>query len=559
MAKKLLPNLAGLGLIAFGTVAPSDAIVSFLQGDGNSGSEFLGQGATLFRAVVVVIGVYMVAVTSLLPRQRLATDTAEAEETGGVHVLIIAGLFALAAGLRLYGLETGIWYDEMLTHVRYMPLTVGQIVSTFDDANNHVLFTIAAKVSISTFGDTAFAFRLPAALFGVASIVALYAFARQVSTPLVALFSVALLTVSYHHIWFSQNARGYTALLFFALLSSAFMLRAMDRNSPSLWVAFAVTGALGAYTHLSMGFVAIAQFAVYAGHVWTNREDYSRPWWVGLIYGFVPLGLLTLLAYALVLPDIFAGNLLGSGLQDERLAWLNPFWALMEIVNALRVGFAGGAVGLAAALIFGLGMLDFLIKRPAVVALFLIPTVTGFLLMTSIGYTLFPRFFFFAMGFAVVIVINGAVVLAGYVSRLLGVTGSRGWWLPTAICLGIVGASILSLRYVYAPKQNFERAIAYVEENLEPGDTVVALGIADFPLNTYYGKGWETLKTVEELDGLRARTDRTWVVHTMPVHARTVYEDVLSVLDQDYSLAETFFGTLNGGQVVVHVENPPEG
>ena len=557
MAQKLLPNLAGLGLIAFGAVTPSDAIVSFLQGDGNSGSEFLGQGVTLFRAVVVVIGVYMVAVTSLLPRQRLVGETTEVEDASSLHVLIVMALFALAAGLRLYGLETGIWYDEMLTHVRYMPLTVGQIVSTFDDANNHVLFTIAAKLSISAFGDTSFAFRLPAALFGIASVVALYAFARQVSTPLVALFSVALLTVSYHHIWFSQNARGYTALLFFALLSSAFMLRAMDRNSPRLWVTFAVAGALGAYTHLSMGFVAIAQFAVYAGHVWTNREDYARPWWVGLIYGFVPLGLLTLLAYALVLPDIFAGNLLGSGLQDERLAWLNPFWALMEIVNAMRVGFAGGAVGLVAALIFGVGMLDFLVRRPAVVALFLIPTVAGFLLMTSIGYTLFPRFFFFAMGFAVVIVINGAVVLAGYASRLLGVTGLRGWWLPTALCLGIVGASILSLRYVYAPKQNFERAIAYVEEYLEQGDTVVALGIANFPLNTYYGKGWETLKTVEELDALRDRTDRTWVVHIMPVHARTVYEDVLAVLDADYALAETFFGTLNGGQVVVHVENTP--
>ncbi len=557
MTQKLLPNLAGLGLIAFGAVTPSDTIVSFLQAGGNSGSEFLGQGAMLFRAVLVVIGIYMVAVTSLLPRQRLLAFDEDASEVTWLHMVLVGGLFLLAAVLRLYGLETGLWYDEMLTHVHYMDLSVGQIVSTFHDANNHVLFTIAAKLSISAFGDTSFAFRLPAALFGIASIVALYAFARQVSSPLVALFAVALLTVSYHHIWFSQNARGYTALLFFALLSSALMLRAMERNSPGLWVAMAITGALGAYTHLSMGFVAIAQFAVYAGHVWSARDDYDRPWFVGLIYGFIPLGLLTLLAYALVLPDILGGNLLGSGLQDDRLAWLNPFWALMEIVNALRVGFAGGAIGLIAAVIFGIGLLDFLVKRPAVVALFLIPTVAGFVLMTSIGYTLFPRFFFFAMGFAVVIVINGAVVLAGFGSRLLGWTEDRDWWLPAVLCLGIVGASILSLRYVYAPKQSYERAIAYVEENIEAGDTVVALGIANFPFNTYYGKGWETLKTAEELDALRARTDRTWIVHIMPVHARTVYEDVLSVLDTDYSLADTFYGTLNGGAVVVHVENAP--
>lgn len=558
MAEKLLPNLAGLGLIAFGALTPSDAIVQFLQGSGDSGSENLVQGATLFRAVLVAIGVYMMAVTSLLPKQRHAVPEIEDAEVTGLHILLVTGLFILAAGLRLYGLETGIWFDEMLTHVYYMPLTVGQIVSTFDDANNHVLFTIAAKLSITAFGDTVFAFRLPAALFGIASVIVLYAFARQVSTPFVALFSVALITVSYHHIWFSQNARGYTALLFFALISSVFMLRAMERNSPGLWIAFAISGALGAYTHLSMGFVAIAQFAVYAGHVWSTRSDDTRPWWVGLVYGFIPLALLTLFCYSLVLPDILAGSLLGSGLQDERLDWLNPFWALMEIVNALRVGFAGGAVGLIAALVFGIGMIDFLVRRPAVVALFVIPTVSGFLMMRAIGYTLFPRFFFFAMGFAVVIVINGAVVLTGFASRLIGWSDNRNWWVPTLMCLGIVGASILSLRYIYVPKQNYERAITYIESHAEPGDTIIALGIADFPFNEYYRKGWETVKTAEELGAMRSAGARTWVVHTMPVHARTVYDDVFEVLDADFSLAETFYGTLNGGQVIVHVENPPE-
>jgi uncharacterized membrane protein len=48
----------------------------------------------------------------------------------------------------------------------------------------------------------------------VASIGALYLLGRAVAGPTEALFAAALMTVAYHHVWFSQNARGYSGLLF---------------------------------------------------------------------------------------------------------------------------------------------------------------------------------------------------------------------------------------------------------------------------------------------------------------------------------------------------------
>ena len=39
------------------------------------------------------------------------------------------------------------------------------------------------------------------------------------------LAAAGLLTVSYHHVWFSQNARAYTALLFFTLIATTLCLR----------------------------------------------------------------------------------------------------------------------------------------------------------------------------------------------------------------------------------------------------------------------------------------------------------------------------------------------
>lgn len=551
------PAFAVPGVLLFlaGLLVPSAVIIGTLQGADAVSNVTLMRGAGLLRAGLAVLGLWWILLY-FLPSRTAELPPDPSPEPGAGHYLIVAGLIVLAALLRLYNLGNGIWYDEMLTHVRYMDLSPGQIVSSFDDANNHVLFTLAARLSIMAFGDSDWAFRLPAALFGIASVGALYIFARQVSTPLVALFSVALVTVSFHHIWFSQNARGYTALLFFSIVSSSFLLAALRSNRPLLWVMFALTGALGALTHLSIGFLCIAQFLVYAGTEFRERRD---GWWTGMMFGFVPLALLTFLAYALVLPQIFGGTLLGSGLQDKRLDWLNPLWALMEIVNAFRVGFAGTIAGLVAAVVVGVGLIHFLIRRPALVVLFVVPCGLGFAMMTAIGYTLFPRFFFFAMGFAVVILIGGAVVLARFAAGLVGLKGQRSNWLPVALCLTIVAASAASLQHVYAPKQPYQRAIAYIESNLQPGDVVVALGIADFPFNTYYRLGWETAKTVDELDAIRAQTKRTWVVYTMRVHAQTVYADVLKVLETDYEPPKSFVGTLNGGGIFVQVERLPKG
>ena len=468
------------------------------------------------------------------------------------ETLVFAGLLALAAVLRLYALDTGIWYDEMLTHVRYMPLGVGQIVSTFDDANNHLLFSVLARLSIETFGDSTWAFRLPAALFGIGSIAVLYALSRRFLSVRESLFAVALTTVSFHHIWFSQNARGYTALLFFTLLSSVLLIDALRGNRRRTWLFYALAGALGAFTHLTMGFAAIAQFAVYLGAVALRRPGVAAAPWRGFFYGFVPLGLLTFQLHALILPAMFGGGLLNSGLQGRAIAWSNPLWALMELANGLQVGFSSLGVGLAAVGVFAVGLWDLGRRSPAIVALFLVPTVLGVTLMTSIGYTLFPRFFFFAMGFGVIILIHGAMQTGTLLGRLIGL-GARADWLGAAACAAIVLLSALSLRHVHAPKQAYDAAIAAIEAEEQPGDVVVTVGIAGFPFNAYFHKGWANVTTLAELDAIRATAPRTWLVYTMPVHAQTTYPEILAEFDRDYRLVGRFAGTLNGGEIVVGV------
>ncbi|MEZ5777498.1 MAG: glycosyltransferase family 39 protein [Paracoccaceae bacterium] len=547
-----------IALVLIGLFVPAPDLIRFLRGDAATTSDNLAMGAKLFKIGLIVIGSYAVAL-GFLPRQSERRARVALAEASPIETLAFAGLILLATALRLYSLDVGIWYDEMLTHVRYMPLTVGQIVSTFDDANNHILFSVLARISLFVFGDSVWAFRLPAALFGIGSIIALYYLARRVTSVRESLFCAALLTLSFHHIWFSQNARGYTALLFFSILSSSWLIDAIRQNRRGRWVLYAVAAALGAFTHLTMGFVVIAHFVIYLGALAGQRLEGKGSAWDGLLFGFIPVGLLTIQLHALILPSMVGGSLLNSGLQGAESEWTNPIWALMELANGLQVGFSNIGVGLVAVAIFTAGLLDLARKQPAIVALFLVPTVLGLLVMTSIGYTLFPRFFFFAMGFGVIIVMHGAALTGRFLGRMFGLAENGREWVSASLCVAIVAVSVLSLRYVYAPKQAYEAAIARIESDMRPGDVVVTVGIADFPFNGYYHKGWENVLTVDDLDAIRARTDRTWLVYTMPVQANSAYPELLAAFEADYTPVDKFFGTLNGGEIVVGVEKTAAG
>ena len=166
-----------------------------------------------------------------------------------LRLFIVGAMLLVALALRLYGLNSGLWYDEILTSINYARMPFGEIIATYDSQNQHFFFSLLSRASTLIFGESAWALRLPAVVFGVASIWALYLLGREVGSETEALLSAALLTFSYHHVWFSQNARGYTGLLFWAILSSWYFLRGLREGRSRLWVLYAGAAALGIYTH----------------------------------------------------------------------------------------------------------------------------------------------------------------------------------------------------------------------------------------------------------------------------------------------------------------------
>ena len=116
--------------------------------------------------------------------------------------------------------------------------------------------------------------------------------------------------------------------------------------------------------------------------------------------------------------------------------------------------------------------------------------------MTAAGilatsHNFWPRFFFFEIGFALLIVARGAMVMASFVARSLGASESAASAAGTALIALLALASLVPLRaaYVY-PKQDYLGAMRFVQHRRQPGELIATAGVVAIPYQRYYGQPW---------------------------------------------------------------------
>ena len=467
------------------------------------------------------------------------------------HKVLLVLLLLVAAGLRFWRLGQGLWLDEILTLVTYARLPFSEIVTRYDSQNQHMLYSVLAHASFLTFGESAWALRLPAAVFGVASIYAAYLFGREITSPTESLLSAAFLTFSFHHVWFSQNARAYTALLFFTLLSSYLLLRALRSGESRLWIWYAAAVALGMYSHLTMMFVVAGQFGFFVWDHLTRRAP-LKPLWRPLLAGFGLSVLLTLVLYAPVLRQI-----LGPGIAEETHVslWTSPLWTIKETFAQLQIGTGLGVAVLLGGAILLAGFASFIRQRPALIALFAGPVISGAGVTVAMQHALWPRFFFFAAGFATVVLVRGLGVSWNVATRPLRSAAPMLRTLaPAAIALA-VGVSALGLPRVYGPKQDYLGARDFVRRSASTHDRVATAGLATLVYRNYYAPEWSVVGNADDLRRLR-QGGPVWFVFTMPLHFDARYPDIASELREHYEPVKAFPGTLGGGEVLVYRSQP---
>ena len=461
--------------------------------------------------------------------------------------LALAAILLLALVLRVIGLNAQLWYDEILTLTDFVRKPYGELVGDFSSLNNHMFYSLQARASMLVFGESAWALRLPAMLYGVASLVVLWLIGREAAGRRAALLAVLLLAISYHHVWFSQNARGYTALLFWTSLATLLLARGLRTPRLSLWTGYAVCVAAAMYMHLSAGFFFAAHALVYVV-VWLRGQRDWRP-----VYGFVLGGLLTMLLHLPLYAQVLkAMNVVSSGKTSSAMAeWVNPLRTLREITASLDSFGPLAPLALGGALLLvGLGINAMRRRAPVIVAVYLLSIPVALALLVALDFRIWPRYFFVDIGFVFLCVAAGAVALADWLAARIGRPNLANALLVAGTLVMVAASSLLLVRNYARPKQDFAGALALIAAQRAPDDVATSIGLASAPLKSYLAPGWPVIATEADLNALEGR--RVWIVTAFDDHVLAGQEATMARIAREYNLAASFDGTLGGGTVKVY-------
>ncbi len=465
----------------------------------------------------------------------------------------------LGGVLRGIGLNQQYWYDEIVTVLNTIRIPPTKLLTSYVWDNQHTFYSALAQLSVAVFGEHPWSVRLPAMIAGTLSIPALYLLGRSVVSRRESICAAALLAVSYHHIWFSQNARGYSLLMLATVIATWCFLEGQRRESLRLWILYAVVVAFGAYTHLTMVFVAVSHMLIVivqwlvASYQGQPRKVYWRP-----TLAIVASGLLTILLYAPMMSDIWA--FYTADHAQIASEWTKITWAIGEAFRGLQMGY-GVVVLIGLAVIGVVGCWRFMKSSPVVLALIVLPGLMGLAVMLATGRNIWPRFFLYVFGNALLIVVHGVWGCADAITTWLFKDPERRAKWFVRLGYGLCGIAILQsfrmLPPLYRiPKQDMVAAITYVEQQKQQTDQVTTMGLASDVFQRFYRVDWLPIVDEHELDELTRKGARVWAISMFPIHLRALHPDLAARLDKDFTVVKTFPATVGDGQIRVLIHDP---
>jgi mannosyltransferase len=462
--------------------------------------------------------------------------------------LALGGVVALGAALRLPGLDAQLWFDEIATLVASIRQPLATILTEFPGVNQHPLYSVLAHGAVGAWGESPWVIRLPAMVFGVVAVWTVWDAGRLVLGRREALAAAVLVATSSHHIWFSQNARGYTMLASFTLITTVALLRIGATGERRHYLLYVVAAVAGVYTHLTMAFVLAAHvLTVAVGWVLGARQARQfAPGRLALLWAVVIV--LIGVTYAPYVPDLL--RTFGEEAPPRAARVATAGRAAGDLLRGVTDGF--GVAGLLAVVILAAtGGLAMLSSQPFVVWLLVSPAVVTLATTALLGQPLRPRFIFNLSGAAALFVAAGAAVAARAIAtRASWSSPAAPALLMTALLLPLgPGAATAIARNIAVPKQDFAGALALLDEAQARGERIVAAGTICIALDGYFHRPWPCVETDDawhrEVGGRGAVTG----VHTLIEFWHD--PDLVATLARDCRDLRRFPGTLGGGDVVV--------
>ena len=462
------------------------------------------------------------------------------------EILLLALIIIISGILRFYDANTQLWLDEISAWLNSIQRPFAQIVSEWPGVASHIFFEVLSHLSVTIFGFSPIALRLPAIIFGVLSVYAMYRVARLIGDWQFAIFASALFGASYHHIYYSQNARGYTALICLYLLTTECIMR-MTRTldtSLSLSIAYAILGTLAAYAHPFGGLIVAGQFVFLLGHSMVVRKRYMPSW--PLIAPFVAIGIMTALLYAPFFDEIiaYAANNAATYGSDQPAVESSLFAELLDgLLNAF-MGWPGLIIALLAMLI---GATWWLVTSPASIFLFGLPVGIQLLIFVALGFGLHPRYFVIILP-----AIYIAVVFAVEALLQLSAASRRGAYRPCIYVLLILISFVPLNDYYKYPMQDYTSALSYVESHQSATDLRFGIHSSGYVLTDFYKHDFPRVDTLDDLKTQERRNSNVWLVVSLESIIADGAPQLIEYIHSNYDRRAKFPGTVGNGTVSVY-------
>jgi uncharacterized membrane protein len=174
--------------------------------------------------------------------------------------LILPFLLLLTTFLRFYKISAlSIWTDEGIS-LKVATSNISNIILMAASDVHPPFFYIVLHYWVLLFGKSEMALRSLSALAGIGAVLLIYLITSRFLNKRVALITTGVSTISPFLIWYAQEARSYSLLLFFTLLSTYLLLIFFSSGSKTVLLAYIFVTVASLYTHYYALWILLVQF-----------------------------------------------------------------------------------------------------------------------------------------------------------------------------------------------------------------------------------------------------------------------------------------------------------
>jgi mannosyltransferase len=384
--------------------------------------------------------------------------------TRSKHGWLLVGVVGLAFALRVAGLDfQSLWRDEV-DAIRFATAARDDLLRMFVvPGQNGPLYYLVLRPWLYLAGLSEYALRYFSVFFGTLAVPLVYRLARRLfpSLPALALLSAVLAATSPYLVWYGQEGKMYSLVLFLVLLAMDRYLAALEKGGWQRWLLYVTLTGAAVYVHLIAAFMVPVQIVVFFLVGAETRRVRWKAWAVST--GLLLLPYLPLLRWQLPLVVSPADTGYRFVPLHDMLVSLLTNFALGPIAGSLR-----WAAFLFAVLLLAAGWL-WRDRRPRLASLGILASwlcipVLGFFLLTLVRPMYTARYLIFVLPAYLILLAAGAVAIARRSRVLAGL-----------LLVALLVSNSLSLwRQSTNPiKADFRAATEYVASRQSPTDLLL--------------------------------------------------------------------------------------